>query len=218
MRRLVALLALFIALPAGSALAGTMLVLDGSAVGTADRAATFDAVTDGTDLRGYTEDGLVVWRDDEAFVSFDPTGVSPLGGFSGGFHYGNTGGPVRIYASDGAVFRGLEFNFGNGYDLSNPNGNLSWEASLNGVVTGHGSVVVQRGSVVGFTGAGGFDLLRVSSPFLREDPGALFVNREAIALDNVGVSVVPLPPAAWLGLGLLAGLGAMRQLRRSVER
>lgn len=34
-------------------------------------------------------------------------------------------------------------------------------------------------------------------------------------LDNVEVAVVPLPAAAWLGLSLMGGIGAVRKLRRA---
>jgi len=37
---------------------------------------------------------------------------------------------------------------------------------------------------------------------------------ESLAVDNIYVSSVPLPPAAFAGLGLLAGMGAYRRIRR----
>ncbi len=37
---------------------------------------------------------------------------------------------------------------------------------------------------------------------------------ESLGIDNMTVSVIPLPPAALAGLGMLAGLGAYRRLRR----
>ncbi len=37
---------------------------------------------------------------------------------------------------------------------------------------------------------------------------------ESLALDNMSVSVIPLPPAAFAGLGMLVGLGIYRRIRR----
>lgn len=37
---------------------------------------------------------------------------------------------------------------------------------------------------------------------------------ESLGIDNLAVSVVPVPPAAFAGLGLLAGMGAYRRFRK----
>ncbi len=37
---------------------------------------------------------------------------------------------------------------------------------------------------------------------------------ESLAIDNMAVSVIPLPPAGFAGLGMLAGLGIYRRIRR----
>jgi len=37
---------------------------------------------------------------------------------------------------------------------------------------------------------------------------------ESLGIDNMTISVIPLPPAAFAGLGMLAGLGAYRRIRR----
>ncbi len=59
-----------------------------------------------------------------------------------------------------------------------------------------------------------------SATFNPETPGDYFFTLKAfdgstqIAQTDMTVTVVPLPPAAWMGLGLLGGLGLLRRRRR----
>ena len=88
------------------------------------------------------------------------------------------------------------------------------------------SINVYRGNALVFTGnipnslAGTFWGFASGALFdrvvLKEGPGTF---QERYTMDNMvySTTVVPLPPAAWLGLGLLGSLGLMRRMRRRRE-
>jgi hypothetical protein len=59
-------------------------------------------------------------------------------------------------------------------------------------------------SISGLTGS----MMQVRVVWADMDPG------DSLGIDNLTISVVPVPPAAFAGLGLLAGLGAYRRFRK----
>jgi hypothetical protein len=194
----------------------TQTVGSGSAVSAADYAADFNAFTD-TNLSNYTEDGLSVTTVGFDYYTFDPFGGA---GDGSSFFYpaGATNGNwVTIETTDLAPIGGVEFLYGNGWTngLFDSAGNylfgldtavLYWQTLNGGVVDSSGSVVLDVGTVVGFSDPTGFDELQVSAT---RGPGAT-PGVNALALDNLVVQLAP-PPAVADGGGceLTFALGAV---------
>jgi hypothetical protein len=119
----------------------------GSAVTTVNRSATFDSISNGSDLTAYSEGGLNITVPDTAFEGFSAFNA----GVAVDFHYANLGNNnfVTIRGSDGAVFSGLEFKLGNG--MLGLDTGLIYQSLLNGVETGSGFAFLTKGTVVGFS-------------------------------------------------------------------
>lgn len=212
---------------ASSASAQTVVTIGaGTAVapGEETRTATFSSVVQDTDLLNYTENGLVVSATGGAYQSFDPTGGSGLGGFSGGFHYDSGGSEraVQLRTTDAAKLFGIEFNVGNGY--GSPTTHFRYNALKGEVSVGTGVLSVASGSVLGFKLAEGFDELRIGAYSTEtEAQSAGDFSFQAIALDNLRVrttafegsaSAVPEPASLMLMLPGLAVVGALRRRQR----
>jgi hypothetical protein len=211
---LIALAALHAA-PAMAAI--TLSTGPGSAVTTAQASANFDPQSSLTD-NPYLEDGLEFSRTN---LSFNNNGCGYAGcgghvgftGFSGNYMYGTGNGYFDIKTTGGATFSGLEFIVGTGFFSSNAN--VTWQAFLNNILVGSGSTDLSAGTIVGFSGAGGFDTLRYT------DNNAGF---NAPAFDSVraqfgDAGAVP-EPATWLmmiaGFGLI-GAGMRRRQNVAVS-
>ncbi len=97
-------------------------------------------------------------------------------------------GPIATFAEFTVSFTGAKSSGGS---VSQSFSTLSWSA-----------YETQTFNFTGFT-----DLSSVS--WGQSNPGHQF--------DNLVLAVVPLPPAAWMGLGMLGGLGLIRRLRRGAR-
>ncbi|HEX6958646.1 MAG TPA: PEP-CTERM sorting domain-containing protein [Ferrovibrio sp.] len=198
----------------------------GGAVTSADRTATFDSVTGGTDLSAYTEDSLSITVPDTAYVSFDPDGAATS--FSGGFHFVFGGHPryTAITTTDGERMSGVEFALGSGFvaDLSDTIAAFAYEVLRDGSSIGSGFLDVALGTIVGISDDLGFDELRIGAyaNLAAAETGIASNTLSAIAIDNVVVqlaggeqppSQVPEPGSlALFGAGL-AALGLIRRRR-----
>jgi type II secretory pathway pseudopilin PulG len=183
----------------------------GTAVTTVDRQATFDAVTTGVNLNGYTEDGLLISVDKTAFTGFDPTGGADPGAFSGGFHYPSSGanGGTLISTTDGAKILGVEFNVGTGYDQ--PTTYFAYEGFANGNPDGSGAFAITSGSVLGFRDPGGFDQLYIGAyeNLLQAQSANVVTDFQAVAIDNVKVQLNGVAASPEPGSLMLMGLSAV---------
>ena len=189
----------------------------GSAVSTVDSSANFVPVNSLTD-DPYVEGGISFSRTN---LTFNNNGCGYAGcashigftGFSGNYMYGTgVDGYFDIKSSGSNIFSGLEFVIGTGYARTVQE--VSWRAFLNNVLVGSGSTSLAVGSVVGFSGAGGFDTLRYTS-----GPEEL----KAPAFDSVRAQFSPAgavpEPAAWLMmiLGFAFVGAAMRRGKPQVK-
>jgi len=110
-----------------------------------------------------------------------------------------TGGPVTTVSFDFIA------NFGTSVLVELVNGTTTVGSGTFTPTFAAGMPIVQQASL---TNGAGFDSVQLTIS------GA---SANYFAMDNVhyGIAVVPLPPAAFMGLGLLAGLGLLRRMRRS---
>lgn len=137
----------------------------GSAVTTAQASANFGPAAALND-NPYVEDGLVFSRTN---LTFNNNGCGYAGcashvgftGFAGNYMYGVGSGFFDIKSAGLATFAGLEFIVGTGF--SETVQNVTWQAFLNNVQVGSGSSTLSVGTIVGFSGAGGFDTLRYTN-------------------------------------------------------
>jgi len=202
----------------------------GSAVSVADYSAQFNLFTStGDDLSVYNEDGLSITTIGLDYYTFDPFGGAVYGS---PFFYPANGTPgnwITIETDDWAVMAGVEFLYGNGwangtYDadgyplFGSDTAELQWQTLNHGVVDSSGSVVLNVGTIVGFSDPTGFDELQVSATSgAGPAPGT-----NALALDNLVVQLAP-PPVSDGDWGLtsclavvLAGLGVWHHRRPPV--
>lgn len=210
--------ALFLtAMQSTSAMAAITLTTGaGSAVTTAQASANFNP-TNSLNDNPYIEDGLEFSRTD---LSFNNNGCGYAGcaghvgftGFSGNYMYGVGSGYFDIKSTGAAKFAGLEFAIGTGF--FSPNQNVTWQAFLNNILVGSGSSALSAGTIVGFSGAGGFDTLRYT------DAGS-FGASGAPAFDSVRAQffdggAVP-EPATWLMMILGFGMIGAAVRRRPAQ-
>jgi hypothetical protein len=189
----------------------TQTVGAGSAVSSVDDSANFNSFTD-TNLADYTEGGLNVTTVGIEYDTFDPFNGA---GDGSGFYYpagGTNGNWVTIETTDSSEMSGVEFLYGNGWptDVSVPTFGLDsavlyWQTLNGGVVDSFGSVVLDVGTVVGFSDPAGFDELQVSSNDGLGHPVPPGYN--AIALDNLEVQLAPPAPVGDSDRGLTLCLG-----------
>lgn len=150
---------------ASVAKAGVITTLGGgSAVTSANAAANFNTLINGSSLASYTENGLSVTIPTPDFVSFDPTngngdpdGAFLIGGSNGGFFYANGKiDPVIIQLVGGGKMSGVEFDVGNGVGTTQ---------TFLAYITNDGSGVVSvlSGSVIGFSDPAGLSFLNVGA-------------------------------------------------------
>ena len=201
--------------PAAAAI--TLTTGSGSAVSSVQGSADFVAVTSLND-NPYIEGGMSFSRTN---LSFDNNGCGYAGclanpgfaGFTGNYMYGvGTNGYFDIKSLGATTFVGLEFVIGTGFGLISPQ-DVTWQAFLNNVLVGSGSTKLPAGSVVGFSGAGGFDTLRYTNAFLSGS------ENKAPAFDSVRAqfeiaNAVP-EPETWLMMILgFALIGASMRRRK----
>ncbi len=190
----------------------------GATVDVATRTATFDSLTsNGIDLSAYTENMMMFSVNDISYQGFNA--FTPGDGRTTGFHYGSGGNNsyVTITATDNSVFGAFDFLLGDG---QNPQPtNVTWEAYLNGVLTGSGlESGVARGTVMGWYDLFGFDELRVAAASSETSPG--WGNHQSIAIDDfragsaLASNPVPVPAALPLfgtGLAIMGIIGWRRK-------
>lgn len=180
-------------------------------VGSPTHSATFDSLVPtvgGIDLSDYTEDGLSVTVNDDAY---NPAGYlyQTFYGFGGNNHW------VTISVVDGSPIYALDFTLGHGWGPWEPGEttNLIWETFNGGLSTGFGDLILDVESTVGWTDIGGFDSLRVAAHYQGINA---FGEYQGIMIDDLRVSSAPqaVPAASsTLGLGFL-GLGLLVFSRR----
>ena len=131
----------------------------GNAVATATNSATFDSVSFGTNLNGYTEDGLLISVAALAFSEWSPASS----GFSGGFHYPNGGvyAITEISLLDGNDLSAIEFNVASGWPLRPTF--IAWRVITNSSVIASGVLTTPAGSVIGFADSQGFGKLEIGA-------------------------------------------------------
>lgn len=177
----------------------------GSAIsGPSTAHATLDSISEGTNLNGYNESGVIVSVDDSQCC------------FSNAL-YGNGGNNafVSISLVGGAAFGAIEVNVGSGY-YGIQHHNVVWETLLGGVSTGSGLIQVAdigygNGSdpefaVMSWSDTGLFDTLRLAAAPTSNGYTA-FGQYQAVAIEDVrigsGGGQVPEPASlALVGLGL----------------
>jgi len=176
--------------------------------------ATFDSITsNGINLNGYTEDGIIVDVPDISFIGIDAfnTGSSQTA-----FHYGREGNNnwVTISMADGSSITALDFLLGDGYLGSTTN--LLWETFVGTTSMGFGDLVLDKGTTVGWTDTSGFTSIRVAA---HGENIVAFGELQAIALDNLNIdttlATVPVPAAVWLfSSGVIGLIGVARRKSR----
>lgn len=192
----------------------------GSAVTSVDRIATFDNVTTGTNLNGYTEGNLIISVPGTAYEEYDPT--FGAGGFNGHFHYPSGGAfaATAILAQDGADLKAIEFNIGTGFFSRATD--FHYFVFNNGVPLGDSYFTAPLGSVVGFIANVTVDEIRIGAYNDTSTAQAATTSSfQALALDNLkvqttGGATVPEPGtcATLAGLGV-TGLGFAIRRRRA---
>lgn len=167
--------------------------------------ATFDNVTNGTDLTAYQEDGMWITVPNIAFVTFDPS-HGHGGGFSGGFHYPNSGvnGATSISMVNGSVMNGVSFTLGDGW--VGPDTYYHYWAYMGANIVDDGFGTFISGGTFSYNGS--FDKFRISAVQSGNEPNATPDDFQAVALDNV-TNVVPEPTTM-----AVLGLAATALLRR----
>jgi hypothetical protein len=197
--------------------AGAVITLTtgaGSAVTSVDRSANFNSLVDGADLSTYTENLLSITTPGVASLGFDPFKGA---GDGTPFHYtsnyasGVNDSWVTIRTIDGALMRGVEFLYGNGWGDDGPViATIYWQAYLGTTLVSSGSEVQHIGTVLGFSDPAGFDSLLVRATLFAD-------GYSAIALDALRVQIVPEPSTCIAGALLLLlpfGASALRILRK----
>lgn len=202
--------------------AATVTFGSGSSVTTADRTATFNSITTGTNLSNYSENNLSVTIDTSAYGDFIPGQ-----GFSGGFFYPSGGftAPTIIRGTDWALFSGLEFTLGTGYVAqSGATTFVAWETRRGGSVTDSGWFTADLSNqvIVGFSDLLGFDELHVANyDNLAQIQAGIGGQVNGLALDNLKVALYndsPVPEPGTTGLlagGLFALAAVSRRARKS---
>lgn len=123
----------------------------GSAVESADRHAGFDSLKEGSRLRGYTENGLIVDQ------------VGPCDA-CWGYHYDASFEPTTISAADGQELVALEFTAHSGSSVIWQSF-LYWEAHDDGAIVDSGVFIAPAHGIVGFFDPAGFDDLQIMGYF-----------------------------------------------------
>ena len=201
----------------GSAASSSAIALpvfqNSSVVDTVTNSATFDSIiSNGINLSGYTEDGIIVDVPDISFIGFNAFNNGDLTAF----HYGNGGNTswVTISMVNGSLINALDFTLGNGNVGTHTD--FIWETFVGATSTGFGALNLLKGSTVGWTDASGFDSIRVAA----YGPGIdFFGQNQAIALDNLNIGTtsasVPEPSIIWLLGSGLALIGFARRKTHS---
>ena len=185
----------------------------GSAVSIVEGTANFESPSALID-NPYLEGGMAFSRTD---LTFNNGGCGFAGcsshpgfvGFSGNYMYGLGMGYFDMVATGGNVFHGLEFTIGTGFTI-NPQ-NVTWQAFSNSNLIGSGALSLSPGTIIGFSDASGFDLLRYTSV----EAGGLF----APAFDSVHAQFTPAIPEPEIyamlgvGLGLLGWVGRRKKMK-----
>lgn len=192
---------------------GATLFFNSPVVTTVDRTLTFDALSvSGIDLKNYVENGVFVTVDDSSFIAPTFAPFQPGDDRRSGFHYGENGNDqyVSIRPGDFTRFSALEFLLGDGINTTTTN--LQWRTYRDGVLVGSGiEMGVTKGGVFGWTDPNGFDELQVAASLLSSEPG--FGNMQAIAIDDLKVTIVSIPEPVSGLVFFLAGSGLLFRRR-----
>ncbi len=185
----------------------------GTAVTSVDRSAYFNSLAIGSSLAAYTEGLLKVATPDTAYGGFDPFNGN---GNGTKFFYpdGGVNDWVTIQTTDSQLMYAVEFLSGNGFVPDSQT--FYWETIKSSVVVSSGSIVLNRGAVLGFSDPSGFDQLHISytSPF-----GPTINNAVAIDDLNVQLAIVPEPSTFVAGvlLAIPVGIHGVRYMRSRRE-
>jgi len=118
---------------------------------------------------------------------------------SGNYMYGVGIGYFDMAATGGNVFHGLEFTIGTGFAVNVQN--VTWQAFSSSNLIGSGTLSLSPGTIIGFSDASGFDLLR----YTNVEAGGLF----APAFDSVHAQFTPAIPEPEIYAMMIAGLGVL---------
>lgn len=189
-----------------------------------DRTATFDALTTGTSLDSYTEDGLNFAWSTGSEIDFSP---EPLG-FDGSFLYAHHAppDPLVITTTDTSLMYGIQFNVGTGFYTSTPGDGgvagadlpIAYQLSRGGNIVGSGSldaIMSDNGYLLGLGDSAGFDTVEIYN--CDSSPCTLAASNNGIAIDNVSADLTPTPEPASLWLlagGVLVYIGGDLRRRR----
>lgn len=203
----------------GAPIAATVTFGAGSAVGTADRVATFDGLTQfvEVDLSTYVEGGLSIRTPAPSLSGYPCGGIPapctgvwyPSGGF--GLFDSRSANLARISTVDGVRMMAIEFTFYSGNPAGFPF--FVWETYRGGVLVSAGEFIAPNPeTVIGWQFGYEIDELRVGA---FTDPSNGSWRDNALGLDNLRIHLVPEPSSlALIALGFL-GLAVAR--RRRIE-